>query len=53
MRIDSHFLVIATSCRANEGFFALAQYVHPHQGVTAFSAPVELTGLDSGENFGG
>ena len=28
MRIDSYFLVIATSCRAKDGFFELAQYVH-------------------------
>jgi hypothetical protein len=40
MRIDSHFLVIATSCRAKDGSSELAQYVHlrsigPNQDVTA------------------
>ena len=61
MRIDSHFLVIAMSCRANDGFFALARYVHPIKVSRPLARQSNLLGwtrakasaLISGENHAG
>jgi len=51
MQIDSHFLVIAMSCQANDGLSIwrsrciFAESV-PIKFGTALSTPAELTGLD-------